>query len=143
MPGKAWLQDNSYLYGVVALGGEQLLLRLGVWKRDRMYGLTAELFETMKEPRQETEAWRRVEKGLQQIIDMIRQSGAQVVLAVFRSRYSWIMIRGDHRWGTPNADRSPTASGAVEAICQRDRDHLCRFALTYQQPENNKTLPVC
>lgn len=83
MPGKTWLQNNSYLYGMVALGGEQLLLRLGVWRRDRMYGLTAELFETMTEPRQETESWRRVEEGLRQIIDMSRQFGAQVVLAVF------------------------------------------------------------
>lgn len=83
LPGKAWLQDNSYLYGVVALRGEQLLLRLGIWKRKRIYGLTAELFENMTEKKQETEAWKRVEVNLRQIVKASNQTDATVILLVF------------------------------------------------------------
>lgn len=117
LPFKAWLQDNSYLYGVVALGGEQLLLRLGVWKRDRMYGLTAELFETMTEPRQETESWRRVEEGLRQIVDMSGRSGARVVLAVFP-----LQVQIDYD------PRRPPMGNLTLTDLRRPQERLRRFA---------------
>ena len=117
LPGKPWLQNNSYLYGVVALGGTQLLLRLGVWKQDLMYGLPAELFETMTEPRQETEVWRRIEEGLQQIVDMSGRSGARVVLAVFP-----LQVQMDY-----DPRRPPMGNLALTDL-RRPQERLRRFA---------------
>ncbi len=117
LPGKPWLQNNSYLYGVVALGGEQLLLWLGVWKRDRMYGLTVELFEAMTEARQETEAWRRVEEGLRRIIEVSRQSGARVVLAVFP-----LQVQMDYD------PRRPPMGNLTLTDLRRPQERLRRFA---------------
>lgn len=83
LPGKAWLQEHSYLYGIVAIGGTEVFLRLGVWKRELMYGLTANLFESITEPRRETESWRKVSDGLIQVLELSRKVNAKVVLVAF------------------------------------------------------------
>lgn len=82
-PGKKWLQKHSFLYGEVAILGTNLFKYFAIWKNPVIYSFPTANFETLEEFPKETEEWKRVEKGLDQIIKICQRHGTKVLLAVF------------------------------------------------------------